>query len=147
MRDSRKSILGFLLIAVIAFGMTVPSLPAAPMGGAKFKLTFDSQWGKVALPTGEYELRFHPSLADGTIILYQGAKGLGIVRPEVIDRQQNQGSNPVLICFRHDGKTAVRALRVPNVGTFYYSLPKELQGLMAKEPKLIETISVEVSGQ
>jgi hypothetical protein len=32
------------------------------------------------------------------------------------------------------------------VGTFYFSLPKDLRTLIARQPELIETVSVDVSG-
>jgi hypothetical protein len=40
----------------------------------------------------------------------------------------------------------VRALRLPHVGTFYFPLAKDLSVLAAQQPQLIETVSVEVSG-
>jgi hypothetical protein len=61
-------------------------------------------------------------------------------------RVQGDLDSPVLICIRHDGNVSVRALRLPNVGTFYFSLPKDLQTLIARQPELIETVSLEVSG-
>jgi len=50
-----------------------------------------------------------------------------------------------LVCIRQHGNVTVRALRLPHVGTFYFSLPKQLTVLVAQQPELIETVSVEVS--
>ncbi len=145
MKDLRKWVPGFLLIAVFAFGMIAPGLQAESVAVGKFKLPFNAQLEKIALPIGDYT--FSIDHLDGTIIVYQGSTPLGILRPQLFDNYQDQGKNPVLICIRHDGNVTVRALRLPKVGTFYFSLPKELRGLMARQPKLVETVSVQVTGE
>jgi hypothetical protein len=147
MKASWKRASAFALIAVIAFGTIAPRLQAGPALQARFKLPFNAQWEKVALPTGDYTLSLDHTSLGGTIIVYRGTEAKGILRPQIFENSQKEGKNPVLICIRHDGNVTVRALRLPNVGTFYFSLPKELKGLMAQQPKLIETISVEVTGQ
>lgn len=147
MKDSRNRGLGLVLIAVIAIGMIAPGLQAGPAFAARFKLPFDAHLGKIALPTGDYSFSLDHATLNGVIRFYQGNQAVGLARAQVFDSHQGQGQNPVLICIRHDRNVTVRALRLPNVGTFYFPLPKELQGLMANQPQLIETVSVEVRGE
>jgi hypothetical protein len=147
MKYSWKCVSGLALIAVIAFGMIAPGLQAGPALAASFKLPFDAKLGKIALPTGDYFLSLDHAAFNGLIRFYQGNQVVGIVRAQAFDDRQGQSKNPVLICIRHDGNVTVRALRLPSVGTFYFSLPKELAGLMARQPKLVETVSVEVRGE
>jgi hypothetical protein len=147
MKVSWKRGSGFVLIAVIAIGMIAPGLQAGPAFAAKFTLPFDAHLGKMALPTGAYSFSLDHAGLNGVILFRQGDRAVGMVLPQVFDNHQNQGKNPVIICIRHDGKVTVRALRLPSIGTFYFALPKELEGLMAQHPKLIETVSVEVTGE
>ena len=147
MKDSWKRGSGLVLTAAIAVAMIAPRLHAGPAFAAKFKLPFDAHLGKMALPTGDYTVSVDHVSVDGFIRLYRGDRAVGIARAQVFDGHQAQGENPVLICIRHDGTVTVRALRLPSGGTFYFALPKELQGLMARQPNLIETVSVQVTGE
>jgi hypothetical protein len=149
MKGSMKSILGVALGAVLAFGAIAPSLPAGPSAEGRFKLAFDAQLGeKMALPTGDYTFVIDRSAgSNGTISVYRGNQVVGMALPQTFDRFENQGEKPVLVCIRHDGKVTVRALRLPNVGTFYFSLPKDLKVIAAQQPQLLETVSIEVSGE
>jgi hypothetical protein len=147
MKDLGKRISAFTLVVVIAFAVIVPGLHAGFSSGGKFTLPFNAQWEKIDLPTGDYTYSIDHLSLGGTIIVYQGSQAIGTLRPQVFESTQGQGKNPALICIRHNGNVTVRALRLPHTGTFYFSLPKELKGLMAQQPKLIETVSVEVTGQ
>jgi hypothetical protein len=149
MKDIRKRVSGMLLSAVIAIGMIAPGLQAWPSAAGKFKLPFDVQLGeKMALPTGDYTFLIDRSAgSNGTILVYRGNQVVGMALPQTVDRDEKQGDKPVLVCIRHDGKVTVRALRLPQVGTFYFPLPKDLKVLVAQQPQLIETVSIQVSGE
>ena len=69
-----------------------------------------------------------------------------MLHAQMFKDNENRSKSPVLICIRHDGNVSIRALRLPNVGTFYFSLPKDLKMLIARQPELIETVFVKVSG-
>jgi hypothetical protein len=146
MKDVWRSVSAIVLSAGIAFGVIAPDLQARVAGG-QFKLPFDAQWGEVALPTGSYTFSVDHVASTGTIIIYRGSEAVGFVHPEMLDSHENQSQSPTLICIRHDGKVTVRALRLPNRGTFYFPLPKELNALMAQQRQLIETVSIQVSGE
>jgi|SRR5271154_593369 hypothetical protein len=149
MKGSTKSILGIALSAIIAFGAIAPGLHAWPTAEGRFKLAFGVQVGdKMALPTGDYTFSVDRSAGSyGTISVYQGDQAVGTVLPQTFDSRQGQGEKPELVCIRHDGKVTVRALQLPTVGTFYFPLPKDLKVLMAQQPQLIQTVSVEISGE
>jgi len=146
MRGSWKRISEVVVMAVFAFGIIAPVLQAGSAAAGKFKLPFDAQFGNLTLPRGDYEFRVDGLALNGKIVILQANRPVGMVHPQLFSDQEDQNKKPVLLCIRHDGNTTVRALRLPNVGTFYFSLPKELEVLVAQQPQLIQTVSVEVVG-
>lgn len=145
MRGSWKSVSVFVLITVFAFGMIAPNLQAGPAVRGSFKLTFDAKWGKTTLPAGDYTFSVDHITANGMIFVYRGNQAVGLMHAQVFNDNEGQSKNPELVCIRHDGNVTIRALRLPQVGTFYFSLPKQLTVLVAQQPELIETVSVAVS--
>ncbi len=147
MKGSWKWVSGVVLTAVIAFAMIAPELQAGLGATGKFKLPFDAQVGKVALPTGNYSFTVKGSQrAEGSSSI-KDRQAVGTLLPQTFDGYESKSEKPVLVCIRHDGNVTVRALRLPGVGTFYFSLPKELKTLVAQQPQLIETISIEANGK
>jgi hypothetical protein len=148
MKGSRKGIVWAALVAVIAIGAIASGLQAGPSAEGRFKLPFDAQAGKTTLSTGNYT--FSVDRADGLyglIRVYRGTESVGIMVPQELDSYHGQRGQAALLCIRHDGKVTVRALRLPNVGTFYFEMPKDLKTLVAQQPQLIETVPVQVSGE
>ncbi|HEY6903146.1 MAG TPA: hypothetical protein VI216_02480 [Candidatus Acidoferrales bacterium] len=148
MKGSKKGILWAALVAVIAIGAIASGLQAGPSEEGRFKLPFDAQVGKMTLQTGDYT--FSVDRADGSyglIRVYRGTESLGIMVPQELDSFHGQFGHAALLCIRHDGKVTVRALRLPNIGTFYFEMPKDLQTLLAQQPQMIETVPVQVSGE
>jgi hypothetical protein len=147
MTDSRKNLLAIALCAVVTIMLIAPAIQALPAAGGRFKLPFDVQWGgKMALPTGDYTFVVDHLSPNSMISVYRGQQAVGMVLPQTFESNEKESKKPELVCIRHDGKVTVRALRLPDIGTFYFSLPKELKVLVAQQPQLIETVSVEVSG-
>jgi hypothetical protein len=146
MKVSWARVSGVVLVAVVVFGMVATALHAGPVSSGRFKLPFDAQLEKMALPTGNYSYTVDGLSLDGKIDVYHDNRAVGILRAQTFSENGSQSMKPALLCIRHDGKVTIRALRLPRVGTFYFSLPKELSVLMAQQPQLIETVSVEVSG-
>jgi hypothetical protein len=145
MKVSWKCFSGVVLTAVIALAMIAPGLHAGPAARGKFTMPFDAQWGRTTLRTGDYTFSVNHITSNGMIFVYRGSQAVGLMHPQMFNDSDNHSKNPELVCIRHDGIVTVRALRLPNVGTFYFSLPKELKTLVAQQPELIETISVKVS--
>jgi hypothetical protein len=136
---------GIALIAAITFLAIAPGVHARPSSEFQMKLPFDAAWGQIALPTGDYWLSIDQFSANGRIFLYHGNQAVGIAHPQTFDGTETQGNEPKLICLRHDGKVSVRSLHVPGVGTFYFSLPKDLNKLLTQQPRSVETITVEMN--
>jgi len=146
MKGSWKWLSAIVLSAVVAFGLIASGLQAAPAAGGRFKLPFAAQWGEAALSTGDYTFLVDHFSSNGMIFVYRGKQAVGILHPQIFESNESHSEKSELVCIRHDGKVAIRALRLPQVGTFYFSLPKDLKVLVAGQPELIETVSVEVSG-
>lgn len=148
MKGSRKSILWIALGAVIAIAAVMPGLKAGPMTVGRFTLPFDAQVGKTALPTGDYTFSVDRTGGSyGMISVYRGTESVGILMAQELDTYHGQGESPALLCIRHNGKVTVRAMRLPNLGTYYFPMPKDLQTLVAQQPELIETVPVQVGGE
>jgi len=143
-----KGMLLTALSATLAFGMIAPSLHAGPATVGKFKLTFDVQLGDKTLPTGDYTFSFDRAAGtNGVVYVYRGIQSVGMVLPQMVNSNEGLGEKPVMVGIRHDGKVTARALRLPNVGTVYFYLPKDLKVLVAQKPELIETVPIQASGE
>jgi hypothetical protein len=149
MKDTWKKFSWFAFVVAITFVITTQALQAAPPSGGKFKLPFDVQLGKMTLPSGDYTFSLQNNRStDGTIFVYRGNNTVGIVQPQIFNSNEDRSKNPVLICNRHHGNVTVRALTLPNVGTFYFPLPKEPKNIEAQKPtQQIETALVKVTGE
>lgn len=147
MKGSWKAAAGMALAAVIGFGLIASRSQARPATSGHFKVPFDVQWGSVNLTSGEYSFAMDHITANGSIVLYRGTQAVGFIRPSTLDSSASESKSSELLCIRHDGKFTVRALELPQVGTFYFSLPKDLKTIAAQQPQLIETVAVNVSGE
>jgi len=146
MTGSWKRVAVFVFVVAIALGLSLPKSQAGSVTLGKFSLPFDAKLGSTAVPSGDYSFSVDHLATEGLVHIYQGTKTVALLRPQMFDSFDDQGVKPVLIFVRHDGNTTLRALRFPKSGTFYFTLPKGLSNLVAKQPQLIETVSVEVSG-
>ena len=146
MKGSWKNIAAFAVAVAIAFGMSLPASHAQSMTRGKFQLPFDAKLDKIALPTGDYTFAVDHLGLNSIVRIYQGTSVVAMAHPQSFSSYDNQGEKPVLVFVRHDGNASLRALRFPRSGTFYFPLSKELKVLSAKQPQLIETITVQVSG-
>jgi hypothetical protein len=145
MKVARKSALSIGFTAVIAITMLAPALRAELSNVGRFKLPFDAELGKTALPTGDYTFSLDRSAGSyGTIVIYRDNEALAMAVPETLDRYDRQGVHPELLFVRHDGRVILRALRMPTLGTFYFSVPKDLKKFVEEEPQLIETVPVQM---
>lgn len=147
MQVSWKKALWVAFIALVALGGVTTKLQARPATMGRFTLPFDAQWGMVALPSGEYTFAVDHLATSGTIFVYRGNEAVGVVRPQELENGGNADGAGHLLCVRHDGKVTVRALELPQVGTYYFSLPRDLDTLVAQQPQLVETVSIQVNGE
>jgi hypothetical protein len=147
MKFLRNSISGFLIAAAIVLLASAPGLQARPGAGGSFTLPFDARWGKANLPSGDYTFSVEELTFEGAVFIAQGSQTIAVVRPQEFNEREDQSKKPELICLRHDGKVTIRALRLPNVGTFYFALPKEVKDLVAQQSKSVESVTVEMTLQ
>lgn len=135
-------------VVVVVVGMAAAGLQARSATGGKFTLPFGAQWGIVSLEPGDYTFSVDHLTSNGAIALYRGTQAVGMFHPQLLDNYRGKEKTAAaLLLIRHDGKVTVRALQLPQVGTFYFAVPKGLTTLVAQQPQLIETVSVQVGGQ
>lgn len=146
MKGPWKKISGIAIGALVALAVIAPRLHAGPAAQDKFNLPFNAQWGKTTLSAGTYTLSVEHFSPSSAIRIEREDRGIGIIVPQSFDYTESQAKQAELVCVRHDGIVAVRALRLPQVGTFYFSLPKELNAYAA-QPQMLETIPLESVGK
>ena len=146
MKPSWKRPLGSAVFAILAFTVVTANVQARPATRGHFALPYEAQWGSVTLPAGDYTFSIDHLSMNGSILLYRGTQAAGMVRWQSMDEQSGAASGE-LLCIRHDGKATVRALKLPEVGTLYFSLPRDMKTLVAQQPELIETVAVQVAGE
>jgi hypothetical protein len=147
MKGSWRTICGVLLGVVMACAMFAPRLLADPAAQGKFTLPLEAQWGKKALAAGNYTLSIDNHTSMPMIWIAHEGRNASVVLPQSFDYRQNTSKNAELVCIRHDGVLTVRELRIPQVGTYYFNLPKNLKVLMAEQPQMIETLPVQAVGK
>ncbi len=147
MNRSWRTISGVLLGVVMACAMFAPRLMAGPAGQGKFTLPSEAQWGKKTLAAGDYTLSIDNHTSMATIWITREGRNVTVLLPESFDYTQNMSKNEELVCIRHDGALVIRELRIPQVGTYYFGLPKNFKVFMAEQPQMIETLPVQAVGE
>jgi hypothetical protein len=111
-----------------------------------FNLPFDATWNNVTLPAGQYSLAVDHTGYDGRVLLRRGTRAAGVLLPDRFSSEEAYSIQKAeLVCVRHSGTLTIRALNLPNLGTFYYSLPKDLQA--QSNPQLLEQVAISLSGK
>lgn len=140
-------VLGALLVMLTACVAIAPRLQATTAVQGKFTLPFNAKWGKVSLQAGDYTVSINRYSSMATILISQAGRNVGVTLPEMFDYTENNSKTAELVCIRHNGVTTIRELRVPQVGTYYFPLPKELKIMAAQQPQMIETVSLRLVGE
>jgi hypothetical protein len=142
-----KPVLKLLLGAALA--VAVLAIPAHSQGYGRsgtFTLPFDAQWGLAKLSAGTYSFDVEDAM-NFQVILRQGTRYVGIVVPQSgFSRDDQANLHASLLCVRHGSSFSVRALRMPGLGTFYYSTPKQKNQTVAQKPELIQDVAVTLAG-
>lgn len=147
MKRPWTKVLGIALGAVIAFAVIAPRLQAGPAVQGKFTLPFNAKWGKISLPAGDYTLAINHYNSMTTVVIARSGRNVGVTLPEIFDYTENKSKTAELVCIRHNGMVTVRELRVPQVGTYYFPLPKDLKLMAAQQPEMIETVPLQSLGE
>ena len=136
---SRLALVAFLGLAIVG-----PGAGAQTESAGKFSLPFAARWGGISLGAGDYTFR----VEDLSVVrVWQGQRELGMVLLQSYDRVNGRNENASLICIRHDGTCAVRALTTPELGTFYFAVPKDARVLVAQQPELLQSVAIQVAGK
>lgn len=145
-----KEVMKLLFAAALTFAvLAVPARPQSYAGSRSltFTLSFDAQWGLVKLSAGTYSFTLDDAIHAHQVILSQGTRYVGIVPYAEFSDEKKANLQPSLLCVRHDSTFSVRALRLPQLGTFYYSVPKDKNKTVAQSPELIQDVPVILGGK
>ena len=140
----------FLALAMgwIATGTAAQGVTPVWGCGGNFTLPFEAHWGTVTLAAGNYTFIIDRPGGNGRLFLRQGVNNVGIVLA-----QQFSGTgatkidHAALVYVQRSGSFDIRALRLPNVGTFYYSVPASSSKQSAENPEINREIAVIASGR
>jgi hypothetical protein len=141
-----------VLIVVFATGLAVNSNGQEALQhwiySGSFNLPFDAKWNNVTLPAGRYSLAVDQANYNGRVLLRRGTRAIGVLLPEQFSSDKAEHIEKAeLVCIRHSGGLLIRALNLPNRGTFYYFTPKDLQAHLIATPQLVQEIPVFTAGK
>jgi hypothetical protein len=147
MKSSWKkvAVFAFALAIVVGLGLS-RSQASSSVAEGKFKLPFQANLGGMSLAAGVYTYSVEQMSNSGKITIYQNNRAVGMLHAQSFTNFEDKSQYPVLVFVRHENNVMLRAFKFPRTGTFYFSLPKEMNTLIAQEPQLIETIQVQASG-
>jgi hypothetical protein len=147
MKASWKKLATLAFVVAVALGMSLPKSQASwSVAQGAFKLPFTANVGNITLTAGDYTFSVDEMSRNGKITIYQGTQAVGMLFAQSFSIYDDKSPYPVLLFVRHDGNATLRALKFPRAGTFYFTLPKEMNTLIAQQPQLVETIQVQASG-
>jgi hypothetical protein len=148
--------LSLVLFALGTTGAKAQMLSATDFAGT-FSLSNNAQWGNVALPAGNYTLRYG-SLSGAYFVEVRGTeKGSPHVVIHVAGSNQTSARKNALVCSRDGATLIVRALEMPAIGeSATFALPRGMQLTaqqrngskniqLAQGPMLIQRISVSLA--
>jgi hypothetical protein len=135
--------MGWIAIGAAAQGLT-------PVWGCSgnFTLPFEAYWGAVSLPAGNYTFVIDHPGGNGRLFLRQGVNNVGIVLAQQFSSAGvTKIDHAALVYVQRSGRCDIRALKLPNVGTFYYSVPASSSTHTAENPEINREIAVIASGK
>lgn len=139
-----KLLFGAVLMLVV---LAVPARPQAYLSSGTFSLPFDAQWGSVKLPAGTYSFDVEDAIHSHQVLVRQGIRYVGIVPQSEFSDDNKTNLQASLLCVRHGSSFSVRALRLPEIGTYYYATPKQKNQTVAQKPELIQDVPVILGGK
>ena len=146
--------LSLALTAFAAAGASAQGFTMGNVGGA-FTLPFETHWGAVTLPAGEYTLSYGQAFKGGTYIVAVTSKADGTTRMAIVNANSDASTKKdALVCIRQGDALVVRTLEMPELGTAaQFAMPhgaklvarnRNHKGYtqLAEVPMLLERISV-----
>ncbi|HXH51117.1 MAG TPA: hypothetical protein VNM47_17395 [Terriglobia bacterium] len=152
--------ISLVLFALSATGAKAQILSSARFSG-NFTLPVAAQWGRMALPAGEYTLSYGQPFKGGTFIVVVAGNADGNIRGMVLVKANVDASTTkdALVCIREGDALVVRALEMPELNTAaQFALPHGAKLVarnakqkgytqLAEAPMLIERIPVTLNAK
>jgi len=140
----------YLIFTSLAVCFSAAMLSAEELR-ATFSLPFETRWGEIVLPAGDYTLLLNTA-GHGLVMLQQGTRNIGMVGVLNQETPRTLAKTQLLIVGK--GKAAmVHILYIAELGTaFHFKVPESYEvhtRLVARaaEPTVIRPIPVTASGK
>jgi hypothetical protein len=151
--------LSLVVFALSATGAKAQTMTSTSFSGA-FTLPVAAQWGRMALPAGDYTLSYGQPFKGGIYAVAVTSKANGNTRIALVKANSDASTTKdALVCI-HEGNTlVVRALEMPELGTAaQFALPRGTKLVahngydnsytqLAEAPMLIQRIPVTLNAK
>src|SRR6516225_5981881 len=151
MKSNRgPTLIGYLVLTALAMSFSTARLSAEEWK-ATFSLPFETHWGGVVLPAGDYCLRFKDA-GYKPMLLQQGTRYIGFL-PVLANETPRTPAKSQLLIVREGKMATVHMLYIAELGTaFHFNVPERYEvytQLIARsdEPVFIQRIPVTFSGK
>jgi hypothetical protein len=140
-----KSVRSYTMTGCLAVVAALSAgLASAQVVAGQFTLPFAANWGIATLPAGDYTFTLNHASLEGTIKLYQGTKGVALIKCQGYDHTDRTGGS-ALIVRPHGagGSPTVRSLRLAEAGAvFSYVAHRPKHGTAPEEKVMARVIPV-----
>ena len=145
--NSTRSFKSFLALPVLAACLSAACQGAQPVCKGRLTLPFETRWGTVVLPAGNYSFAMH-SATDSNLVNVVGEHARALIMNPVDIRKGEPSAASHLLVARQGGKGTVRALYLKPLGvTLYYPAPKGEGQVLAQASQLTDRIPVSTAGE
>ena len=149
-----------VVFALCAAGARAQSLRTTHFAGT-FTLPFEAQWGRVALPAGEYRLAYGRLYEGGVKMVEIVGKENSTPHVLILTRgvTDTSAKKSALVCIREGDTVIVRVLEMPQIGeSVDFAMPPgtklmanrsdgKKNALMAEGPKLLQRIPITLASK
>jgi hypothetical protein len=141
-----KSVRSFTMIGCLAVAAALNAgLASAQVVTGQFTLPFAARWGMATLPAGDYSFKLDHSTVDGTLELYQGTKGVALIKSQGYNPNHDRTGSSALIVTRDNAGSSrtVSALRLAPAGMVFSYMPhRPKHGTAPAEKEIAQIIPV-----
>ncbi len=147
-RGLRRS-LTLAALAACLFGGVAGAQHGPAIYKGKFTLPFETRWGRVVLPAGDYTFTVDSASLPATVIVRSAgeSKAAPMIMAQAVSQHTGSGQS-ALIVVRHSGSGGVvHGLQLAELGVdFEYAMPQGTQ-LVAEAPQLFQRIGISAAGK
>ena len=140
-----KSVRSYTMIGCLAVVAALNAgLASAQVVAGQFTLPFAANWGIATLPAGNYTFTLDHASLEGTIKLYQGTKGVALIKCQGYNHADRTGSGALIVTADGaGGGPTVRSLRLAEAGVvFSYVAHRPKDGTAPAEKEMAQVIPV-----